>query len=536
MRKQDVVGTWWVKALFIVAVLGFAAIASVQKGQDVNWDLRNYHIRDPYTVFQGRMDVDLDPASMQSYFNPTLDLPFYALSTGPLAYYPRLLAAVMGLPFGALILSVLLLSHRLFGSLGGFTGPLVTILAAGSAVTGAATLTQLGTTFNEVPVAALVVFGLLSGLPRPDQLLAASGGKRMALAGLLFGAAAGLKLTALIHAPAFCITLLFFMPFARWLRSVVAFSVGWAISFLLLAGWWLVELYARFGNPFFPMFNGYFRSPWYPPTDIYDAHFLPNSPLQWVFYPFWWLVEPSRINSDLEYRDPRLAFFLVAVVVALGWTLFSRNREAVAAGRARNVIVVYAVIAYGFWLYSFSIMRYGIVLEITGTFTVVIVLAQITQSIRTRYRSPLLVGVVAAVAIFYGLWTRPSDYGHIPYGTQVFAVDMSWTPKDTLFIAITGPTAYVTAFVPPDRDVQTIGFSYLNRLAADWLLTKRSREIVASHRGPIELLIPPDDSSMLVYLPMIGISPQPGACRQIASNLDRNGTKACEAVKLPASG
>ena len=78
----------WLPPLLICLAIG--ATASVLMGQDANWDLRNYHLYNPFALLHGRLWRDLMPAGPQSYFNPLLDVPYYVLAVGPLAAWPRM--------------------------------------------------------------------------------------------------------------------------------------------------------------------------------------------------------------------------------------------------------------------------------------------------------------------------------------------------------------------------------------------------------------------------------------------------------------
>src|SRR5512145_311444 len=93
--------------LFIGYVLLGAAL-SWTLGQDVNWDLRNYHFYNPYQLIDGRFDRDFQVAGLQTFFNPALDLPFYVavrvLALPPLA---------VGLGLGAFHGIALWVVHRL---------------------------------------------------------------------------------------------------------------------------------------------------------------------------------------------------------------------------------------------------------------------------------------------------------------------------------------------------------------------------------------------------------------------------------------
>src|SRR5260370_5768793 len=69
------------RACFIVPV--FFGLYSLWLGADSNWDLYNYHLYNPFAWLNGKLAIDLAPAGMQSYFNPTLDAIVYLLNTHP---------------------------------------------------------------------------------------------------------------------------------------------------------------------------------------------------------------------------------------------------------------------------------------------------------------------------------------------------------------------------------------------------------------------------------------------------------------------
>jgi hypothetical protein len=69
--------SWQARACWLLPLLaGFLAVA---KGQDGNWDLRNYHLYNPWAWLNDRLTTDLAPAGLQSYFNPLIDLPYFFL-------------------------------------------------------------------------------------------------------------------------------------------------------------------------------------------------------------------------------------------------------------------------------------------------------------------------------------------------------------------------------------------------------------------------------------------------------------------------
>ena len=63
---------WWGELTLCLAA---GVIMSVMLGQDANWDLRNYHLYNPYALLHGRLGVDLLPAGMTSNSIPSSMFP-----------------------------------------------------------------------------------------------------------------------------------------------------------------------------------------------------------------------------------------------------------------------------------------------------------------------------------------------------------------------------------------------------------------------------------------------------------------------------
>ena len=207
----------------LVACLLIGAWYAVSRGQDASWDLRNYHLYNAWALLHGRLGIDLAPASLQGYFNPLLDLPYYLLGTGPLRQMPRLLAACQGLWFGGVVWVVgrivarlAALQHRPFGLI----DAAVWLLG----VSGSMTLSQAGLSSNEMPLALLVLGALYLLLPSvgDERVL----WKRVVGAGALCGVAAGLKPTAIVYVPGLALALgagfAAVGAVASWLRLVAS--------------------------------------------------------------------------------------------------------------------------------------------------------------------------------------------------------------------------------------------------------------------------------------------------------------------------
>ncbi len=345
------------------------------KGRNVNWDLRNYHLYNPFALLNGRFPLDLMPAGLQTNFNPLLDLPYYVLAAGPLAAAPRLMAAAAGLPFGLLLFATLSLARWVLPAPDA-AGRLLPWIAAAIGGTAAVTVAEIGTTFNDIPCAALLVGALAVGGPgctaRPVTW-------RLACAGAMAGAAVALKLTSAVIAPGVLVGLLVATPGWRGRgRVLVVFGATASLTALVLAGPWALLLHQRYASPTFPLMNHLFRSPWYPPEDIIDPNFLPRSTLQAWFYPFWWIGRNAGLVTEGPFRDARLALAMLALpVLAVGLL-----RAEPARRRRVSALLLAAAIGYLGWLRSFSILRYAVTLE---AFAAVIIVVAVQDFCRLRW-------------------------------------------------------------------------------------------------------------------------------------------------------
>ena len=94
----------------VTAALLFGGSASLARGTDATWDLRNYHFYNPWALLHGRLYLDYAPAQIQTYLNPLPDLPFYALVRAEMP--APFIAFFTGLPFGLAVYFFCRIVHR----------------------------------------------------------------------------------------------------------------------------------------------------------------------------------------------------------------------------------------------------------------------------------------------------------------------------------------------------------------------------------------------------------------------------------------
>lgn len=507
----------WLPSLLVCLAVGVTA--SILLRQDAGWDLRNYHLYNPFAFLHGRLWRDLMPAGPQSTFNPLLDVPYYVLALGPLAAWPRVMASVAGVPFGLLLFATWGLADWVLGD-GDRPWSWFAVAIGGSA---AATVSEIGTTFNDIPVAALVVGALAVGgpgcLPRPVVW-------RLCCAGAMVGAAVALKPTCAVLAPGVLIGLLVATPSWR-ARFVVAAAFGLGAVLLggLFGGPWAFMLAQRFGSPTFPLMNGVFRSDWYPPRDFYDLRFLPRNALQAWLYPFWWIRLNASLVTELPFRDARFALAMMAVPVVICGAIRSRPAER----RRALALLAAAAVGYVGWLRMFSILRYAVALEAFGGVLIMLAVRQLCGWWVSRLR------FVAPAALLAGLlWhTQAPDWWRVPYGGRVFEVDAVALPPHSLVLTVGQPVAMLLPFLDAP-DMRAVGITGVTLEARGYRLYDAMLDAIRAHDGPVFALV--DQPGDLAMVPeAAGLVFDAAECRVIHTNITVGNTQVmlCPAKSLP---
>ena len=271
---------------FCILVPLLCGLYSWWLGQDCNWDMMNYHRYNPFALLNGKLALDLAPAGMRTYFNPTLDLPYYWMTR----YWPAPLAGfVMGVIDGLIFPLLLGIARAVCSRLQEGDLNRVPLLLALAGLLTPDFLTAVGNSMGDVPAALPVLAGLCLVTQRWDRL---NDGARAAmgtllLAGVLVGAGTGLKLTNMIYALSMCSALA--MLSTSWrqrLTMMTGFGIASLFGLAISAGYWFWLMWTRFGNPLFPQFGSFFPNQLAPAGLAYDSRWQPQSALEALFWPF----------------------------------------------------------------------------------------------------------------------------------------------------------------------------------------------------------------------------------------------------------
>lgn len=347
-----------VAAAIAVALLG--GCLSLWLGQDSNWDLRNYHLYNGYALLHGRLQLDLAPAQMQSYFSPVLDVFHYLLMTGlpgPLAGF------VMGVVHGALFVPLAAIAWQVLE--GREERPWLAPLLAVAGLCMASVLSEFGNSMADNSTALFVLGSLCLVLRAQARATAPRQWWRWVFAGVLLGIAVAMKLTNAVYALGLAVAVL--SAGGRWpqrLQGLVLVSASALLAAALVAGWWYWQLWQTYGNPLFPQFNALFQSPLASHGTVGDTRWLPRGMQEQLLWPLVFSFNPKRV-SEVSLLQAVWPLLFVVGLGLLGQRLLRRPRaDAARFGAGLVTVVAFFVVSYLLWQLMFSIHRYLVVLEL----------------------------------------------------------------------------------------------------------------------------------------------------------------------------
>jgi hypothetical protein len=444
----------------ILGSLLLGALYSHFAGEDINWDWRNYHEYGAYALLNGRFDTDVAPGGFQTFLNPLAYVP------------PYLLRHLVGAPFwGPLLgaihgLNLALIFWITRGTLGNAANALVLIASVVIAAFGPMTLSEVGTSFADILTALPIIAGVgLILLDDEAQRL------RLLAAGLLMGAAAGLKLTNMTFLIGAGISLL---VTARPLPSVAFFGLGCAAGAVATGGAWAYKLWTEFGNPVFPFYNGIFRSPEAPLESFADERFMPHGLLDALAYPFYWLVGDHR-SSEWAFRDPRFAVLIVLLLLTIA---MGRWRKVEVLHPRDNQFLLLFWASYALWLKVFSIHRYAIVLELLTAPLIVLLLSRLLAALRPVAKegaSSRVAGMVTAVAAsLIVMGSQPADWSRRPWSSSYRPQLAAALKTPATYLMLEKPMGYIVPLLPTGSRVYQLS-DIVMPIAPGGLLDRRIR-------------------------------------------------------------
>jgi hypothetical protein len=464
-------------------------------GQDTNWDLRNYHFYNPFAWLTGRMGHDVAVSHVATYYNPLMYLPFYFTVK---ALPPKAIGFILGFLPGLNALLLYAIARRAVDLGRPARTAWLCLATALVGFLGAGNIVEIGTSFGD-NVLSLAVLAAVWLILRHRHRLAAPGGFAFgvaAAAGLLAGAALGLKQPFAVYAVGLCAA--FFgldLPFSRRFFLAFVFGLGVLAGAAATGGFWMLELWQRFENPLFPYFNQVFQSPWGAAGSYRDERFLPRGPAMWLLFPFYFTANPLQVG-EVDFRDLRfpllyllLAALLVKALLGLRRTPGVKGAPAApAASDSRALtrfVLIFLAVSFLLWMKLFAVYRYIVVCEFLAPLALFLVAGALLRDPRRQLVATLACFALLMVTLSPGNWGRrawTADYFDVP------ASALSVPPDTAVLVTGHDPMAYMIPFFPPTvRFLRIQGFvtgPSETPNATDRLM----QEAVASHTGPLMVL------------------------------------------------
>ncbi len=531
-------------SLILLALLSIAGITSVTLNQDANWDLKNYHIYNAWSYLHDRERIDIAAAGIQTYFSPFIDIPYYYLSIEWLSSYPRLVAFIQGLPYGIVLFGTYLIFKLAFEELGITKKAkyLSTFIYGTIGTTGVATISQVGTTFNEIQVAALVISAVAICSRSISQINNTNTSKLIAqffVSGLLIGSAAGLKLTAAIYSPAFILSLL--IASNNWnhrFNIIGAAAIGCTTGFLAFYSPWALHLYSEYSNPVFPLFNSIFRSDWGSSSANIDTRFLPKSTMEYLFYPLYWAKSNLMTVMEPAFSDFRFAIAQLCLISIITLSLGKRfflvkniSYPSTAPLQVSTFLIAFLLISYLTWLNLFSILRYAVPIEALSGFFIAFAIILFSDTFFPRHRNALLSTTGLTVILALIGTTKYPDWGRINFGERVYSIDRPQIEPNSLVILISKPLAFYAPFLADSSsDIAFLGYSDI--IVSDPKSKSRTEfeRMLGTPNRPIYALARSSSMLQIKELHTFGLQ-QTGECVDVKSNID-NDIHLCKLKRL----
>ena len=420
--------------IIFFSLLLLSGLYSLFRGQDFNWDLRNYHFYNPYAFLNNRLLFDIEPVGVHSYFSPMLDIFNYLIIRN---LTPMLGAFVLGAASGLFAFAVykiirLIYTQDMKLSLIRSSNPSLymasILLSLVLAITGFANLTQIGTTMNENFIAIPVTWSYYYLLRYQNT----SRNKFLWFSGFLVGIALGLKLTAIIFVLALVISFIALNYRKFFSLSTVGFGVAIIVGFVLINGIWMFKMYQVFGNPFFPSFGSWFN-PATATNFVRDTTFLPKDLLHAVFLPIY-LLFPNNLTCEQTLVEPRYALFLFLFIGAIfkAKDFFKNNLF--------KLLFINLIVGYVFWESIFSIQRYTVSLEALCGILSIVLLNYLVYSKLSAHK------ILLVVSLFVLLISKAGNFDHISYVHKFveLGVPANKLPQNALVIYGSYPLAYLS--------------------------------------------------------------------------------------------
>jgi hypothetical protein len=243
----------------------------------------------------------------------------------------------------------------------------------------------------------------------------------------------------------------------------------------------MVKMAHLTGNPLFPYFNEYFRSPLALAASYRDVRFIPHSLVHQLLFPLLFSID-WRVADDLPFQDIRVGVAYVLVLVALPlWLLTRRREQTLVAPDAVVALFAFVAASYLLWLKIFAIYRYILLLEMLAPLLIVaaVGLWPLSERARLTLAGCLLILIVATMKTMVPA-RAPLDDPYIQATLPPIA------HPDRTMILMTGeaPLGYLAPSLPPQIPILRID-GWMIQPQDGSRLTAATRQRVGAFKGDL---------------------------------------------------
>jgi hypothetical protein len=407
-----------------IACTVVAVLTNYLLGQDMAWDTQNYHLYAGFSAVNDRFAQDYFAAGAQSYLNPYVYLPFYALVSAGLSALA--ISSALAVAHSVILWLTFELAVCVCPSDDRRTRVTIGICAVALAFVNPILMQQIGSSFADITTATVVLAGWLF-LARAVHAPTASS---VICGGLILGAACALKLTNAVHAIAgFAVLIMLPLSLRGRMIHALRYGVSLGLGFAVVAAPWSYRLEQIFGNPLFPLMNNVFRSPEFTTGPLRHFRFIPGTFAEALWRPFA-MVEPTiMVHEELRAPDLRYAVLLALITVPCLrwlWRRFAHSSTSSAPAKRPESGRVLAALGCGLatdwvlWLYGSGNSRYFLPMACVAAVVVVGLLFRLCAT-RPKMCGYILGATLSLQALQLGLGAE-LRWSAAPWGGRWFEI------------------------------------------------------------------------------------------------------------------
>jgi hypothetical protein len=479
--------------LYVYAACSVLAVGlNYVLGKDMAFDTLSYHLYAGFSALNDRFAQDYFPAGPQSYFNPYIYAPLYALVSTGLSSLE--ISSIFAAAHSVMLWLTYELAVAVCPSDDSRKRLIFGLCGVAFALINPVLLQQLGSTFADITTGELVLAGwlLLALAVRTPNT------GRVVCAGLLLGIATGFKLTNAVHAIS-GIAILIMLPLAlrARIRDGLAYGISLGLGFFVVTVPWSYRLANMFGNPFFPLLNNVFRSPEFTTEPLRHFRFIPATIAEALWRPFAMIDPVTMVHEELRAPDPRYAVLCVLLCAFFArWVWQRRVRSQgystlnidVKSARVLAAISCGLAADWVLWLAGSGNSRYFLPMSCVAAVVIVALLFRLLER-HSKARNYILAGILGIQGV--QLWMG-ADYrwNQVPWDDRWIriAVPAKLASEPNLFLTMGAQTnSFVAPYLAPGSGL--INFSGGYTLSPEGANGNRVEALLHRYAPNIRILI-----------------------------------------------